>query len=66
MTPGENEFDVPARARDIKERINKWDYIKLESYCLAKVSSTFTFEVRVKPCEIMVTVHLPCTSTLLQ
>ena len=24
------------RARDIKERINKWDYIELKSFCMAK------------------------------
>ena len=24
------------RARDIKERINKWNYIKLKSFCIAK------------------------------
>ena len=24
------------RARDIKERINKWDLIKLKSFCMAK------------------------------
>ena len=24
--------------RDIKERINKWDYIKLKSFCMAKES----------------------------
>ena len=24
------------RARDIKKRINKWDYIKLKSFCVAK------------------------------
>ena len=24
------------RARDIKKRINKWDYIKLKSFCRAK------------------------------
>ena len=28
--------DISPRARDIKERINKWDYIKLKSYCMAK------------------------------
>ena len=26
-------------ARDIKERINKWDFIKLKSFCMAKESS---------------------------
>ena len=24
------------RARDIKERINKWNFIKLNSFCMAK------------------------------
>ena len=24
------------RARDIKERINKWDHIKLKNFCMAK------------------------------
>ena len=24
------------RAQDIKEKINKWDYIKLKSFCMAK------------------------------
>ena len=27
------------RARDIKERINKWDLIKIKSFCRAKESS---------------------------
>ena len=27
---------MSSRARDIKERINKWDYIKLKSFCMAK------------------------------
>ena len=38
MALGESEFDTPAldRARDIKERINKWDYIKLKSFCMDK------------------------------
>ena len=26
------------KARDIKERINKWDLIKLKSFCMAKVN----------------------------
>ena len=24
------------RARDIKERINKWDFIKIKSFCIGK------------------------------
>ena len=28
--------DMSPKARDIKERINKWDYIKLKSFCMAK------------------------------
>ena len=27
---------MSARARDIKERINKWYYIKFKSFCMAK------------------------------
>ena len=27
------------RTRDIKERMNKWDFIKLKSFCVAKESS---------------------------
>ena len=27
--------DMPPRARDIKERINKWDFIKIKSFCMA-------------------------------
>ena len=29
-------LDMSARARDIKERINKWDTIKIKSFCTAK------------------------------
>ena len=32
--------DMSPRARDIKERINKWDLIKIKSFCMAKEDST--------------------------
>ena len=28
--------DMSRRARDIKERINKWDLIQIKSFCMAK------------------------------
>ena len=28
--------NISSRARDIKEKINKWDYIKLKTFCVAK------------------------------
>ena len=35
--PCSNIFtDISSKARDIKERINKWDLIKLKSFCMAK------------------------------
>ena len=35
--PPSNIFiDMCPRARDIKERINKWDFIKLKRLCMAK------------------------------
>ena len=35
--PCNNIFtDMSPKARDIKERINKWDLIKSKSFCLAK------------------------------
>ena len=35
--PCKNIFtDMSPRAWDIKERINKWDFIKLKSFCMAK------------------------------
>ena len=35
--PCSNIFaNMSPRARDIKERINKWDYIKLKSFCTAE------------------------------
>ena len=38
--PRNNIFtDMSPGARDIKERINKWDLIKIKSFCMAKESS---------------------------
>ena len=35
--PHSNIFiDMFPKARDIKEKINKWDFIKLKSFCMAK------------------------------
>ena len=35
--PHSNIFtNLSPSARDIKERISKWDYIKLKSFCMAK------------------------------
>ena len=35
--PCSNIFaDASSKVREIKERINKWDYIKLKSFCTAK------------------------------
>ena len=31
--------EMSPRARDIKERINKWDLIKLKSFCTSKENS---------------------------
>ena len=28
--------DMSLQARDIKERINKWDFIKIKGFCMAK------------------------------
>ena len=28
--------NISPRAREIKEKINKWDYIKVQSFCMAK------------------------------
>ena len=38
--PRSNIFtDISPRTRDIRERINKWDLIKLKSFCRAKEKS---------------------------
>ena len=34
--------DMSPKARDIKERTNKWDLIKIKSFCLAKGNSIKT------------------------
>ena len=34
--------DMSPKARDIKERINKWDLIKIKSFCMAKENSIKT------------------------
>ena len=35
--PCSNIFtNMSARAKNVKERINKWDYIKLKIFCMAK------------------------------
>ena len=31
--------DMSSRARDIKERLNKWDLVKIKSFCIAKENS---------------------------
>ena len=31
--------DMSPKARDIKERINKWDFVKIKSFCTAKENS---------------------------
>ena len=38
--PCRNMFtDMSPKARDIKERINKWFFIKIKSFCMAKENS---------------------------
>ena len=38
--PGSNILtDMSPKARDIKERINKWDLIKIKSFCMANENS---------------------------
>ena len=40
VIPCSNIFPgMSPKARDIEERINKWDFIKIKSFCMAKESS---------------------------
>ena len=32
----ENLYDPPSRVKEIKTNVNKWDLIKLKSFCTAK------------------------------
>ena len=32
--------DMSSRARNIREKINKWDFIKIKSFCTAKENSS--------------------------
>ena len=35
--PHSNIFiNISSRGREIKKRVNKWDYLKLKSFCMAK------------------------------
>ena len=46
--PHSNIFtDMSPRARDIMERINKWDFIKLKSFCTARENSKMKMEPNV-------------------
>ena len=39
-------IDTSPKARDIKERINKWDLIKIKSFCMAKENS---IKIQIEP-----------------
>ena len=40
-------FDIPPQARETKEKINKWDHIKLKSFCTSKKN----IEIKRQPTE---------------
>ena len=40
--------DMSPKARDIKERINKWDLIKIKSFALAAVAQWTKYGLRTK------------------
>ena len=39
IPPSNISTDMSARARNIKKRINNWDFIKIKSFCMAKENS---------------------------
>ena len=39
-TATSSQTDMSSKARDIKVRVNKWDLIKIKSFCMAKENST--------------------------
>ena len=41
-------YDPPSRVMEIKTKVNKWDLIKLKSFCTAKETTT---KVKGKPSE---------------
>ena len=45
------------KARDIKERMNKWDLIKIKSFCMAKENS-----IKIKREPIVGVTYLPVIS----
>ena len=53
--PRSNIFiDMSPKARDIRERINKWDLIKIKSFCMAKENS-----IKIKREPIVGVTYLP-------
>ena len=44
--PCSNIFtDMSPRARDLREKINKWNFIKIKSFCMAKKNK---YKIKIK------------------